>query len=150
MTRKFTGRHMLIIMVAFFAVVVGVNLIMARLAVSSFSGTVVDNSYVASQRFNGWLGEARAQRALGWTVMVRVDAARRVVVTTATGAAPVATVTAVASHPIGRTPDQALAFDATGPGRFVSRAALPAGRFHLRVSVAAGGHVARFQSEVPA
>ena len=58
-------------MVAFFGVVIAVNLLMAHYAVSTFSGTVVDNSYVASQEFNGWLGAARAQRALGWTVEVR-------------------------------------------------------------------------------
>lgn len=150
MSQIFTGRHMLMVMVAFFGVVVGVNLVMARLAISTFSGTVVDNSYVASQEFNTWLGEARAQRALGWKVAVDVDAGRHVVVTTRTGAYPVASVTAVASHPLGRIPDQALIFDAAGPGRFVSRAALPAGRFHVHVGVVAGGHVARFEDQVPA
>ncbi len=150
MTRTFTGRHMWMVMVAFFGVVVAVNLVMARFAVSTFSGTVVDNSYVASQEFNGWLAQARTQKALGWSVAVTVDAARHVVVTTQTGAYPIAAVTAVASHPLGRIPDQPLRFDAAGPGRFVSRAALPAGRFHVHVSVTAGGHIARFEDQVPA
>ena len=45
---------------------------------STFGGVVVENSYVASQDFNGWLDEARAERALGWDADVgRDDAAAR-------------------------------------------------------------------------
>ena len=66
----FTGRHMAAILIAFFGVVMTVNFIMARFALSTFGGTVVDNSYVASQSFNEWLAESRAQKALGWTVTV--------------------------------------------------------------------------------
>ena len=65
-TGPFTGRHITIIMVAFFAVVIAVNLLMARYATSTFGGVVVENSYVASQNFNKWLDEelvkARASR----------------------------------------------------------------------------------------
>ena len=57
----FTGWHMLAICVAFFGVVIAVNVVMADLAISTFSGEVVENSYVASQRFNGWLDEAKAE-----------------------------------------------------------------------------------------
>jgi nitrogen fixation protein FixH len=59
MGRQFTGgtwRRM----VAFFGVVIAVNLTMARLAIGSFGGVVVENSYVASQKFNGWLDRPRA------------------------------------------------------------------------------------------
>ena len=58
MSRPFTGRHMAMILVAFFGVVIVVNLIMARYASSTFGGIVVENSYVASQEFNKWLDEA--------------------------------------------------------------------------------------------
>jgi nitrogen fixation protein FixH len=64
--REFTGWHMAIIMVAFFGVVIGVNLTMAILASGSWTGLIVRNSYVASQEFNGKLAEADAQIALGW------------------------------------------------------------------------------------
>lgn len=65
--RVFTGRHMLIVMVCFFATVIGVNLVMATLASRSWTGLVVPNSYVASQHFNELLEQAEAQKALGWT-----------------------------------------------------------------------------------
>ena len=64
MTRRFTGWHMTAIMFAFFGVVVSVNMLMATLATRTFGGTVVENSYVASQSFNRWLAEARAQDRL--------------------------------------------------------------------------------------
>ena len=66
-TGPFTGKHFTVIMVAFFAVVIGVNLLMARAASSTFGGVVVENSYVASQEFNTWLAEARKEKALGWS-----------------------------------------------------------------------------------
>jgi nitrogen fixation protein FixH len=50
--RPFTGRHMLVIMLAFFAVVLGANLSLVYFANHSWTGLVVKNSYVASQQFN--------------------------------------------------------------------------------------------------
>lgn len=63
---KFTGKHMLAIMLAFFGVVIAVNLVMATAANRSWTGLVVKNSYVASQEFNRKAEEGRAQAALGW------------------------------------------------------------------------------------
>src|SRR3546814_16112365 len=48
-----------------------VNFLMASLATSTFSGVVVENSYVASQHFNRWLDEAAQEKALGWKVDVQ-------------------------------------------------------------------------------
>ena len=64
---EFTGRHMLIVIVTFFAVVIGVNVTMATLAQTSWTGLVVENTYVASQQFNEEAKKGRAQAALGWT-----------------------------------------------------------------------------------
>ncbi|HDR27145.1 FixH family protein [Rhodovulum sp.] len=71
-TRELTGRKVLIIIVSFFTVVIGVNLLLAFKAVSTFPGLEVQNSYVASQHFD----EMReAQQALGWSVAADYDAA---------------------------------------------------------------------------
>lgn len=48
----FTGRHMLMIMLAFFGVIVTANMTMVYFAAHSWTGLVVKNSYVASQEFN--------------------------------------------------------------------------------------------------
>ncbi|WP_027168927.1 FixH family protein [Mesorhizobium sp. WSM3224] len=63
---EFTGKHMLLTVLGFFGVVVGVNVTMATLASASWTGLVVENTYVASQQFNGKAKEGRAQAALGW------------------------------------------------------------------------------------
>jgi nitrogen fixation protein FixH len=52
MTGEFTGRRMAFVMVSFFTVVVSVNVLLAVLANSSWTGLVVQNSYVASQHFD--------------------------------------------------------------------------------------------------
>lgn len=68
--RRFDGRRMLVFAVAMFALVIGVNLWLAREAVGTFPGLETDNSYVASQAFDR---ERAAQAALGWTVSPDYD-----------------------------------------------------------------------------
>jgi nitrogen fixation protein FixH len=48
----FTGRHMLTIMIAFFLVVLSANLCLVYYSSHSWTGLVVENSYVASQEFD--------------------------------------------------------------------------------------------------
>lgn len=149
MTRGFTGWHMTGIMVAFFGVVIAVNFLMASYAVKTFGGTVVDNSYVASQQFNTWLAQARTQRALGWSVAVTADGDRRLRIapTGPQGMLTTATVTATAAHPLGRVPARTLAFRRSDDGRFVAVETLPPGRWLLRIEVRDGANDARFEDE---
>ena len=152
MTRVFTGWHMTGIIVAMFGLVIAVNFLMAGYAIGTFGGTVVDNSYVASQHFNSWLAEARAQRRLNWTMDATVGTDRHIVVTALTPTGPLsgARVEVVATHPLGRLPARTLVLQSAGPGRFVATQSLPAGRWLLRVDVRAGGNDARFDDEIPA
>lgn len=62
---ELTGKHVLAITVGAFSVIIGVNLVLAFKAVSTFPGLEVQNSYVASQGFND---RKAAQEALGWTL----------------------------------------------------------------------------------
>jgi len=68
--REFTGRHMLMVMLGAFGVIVAVNVFMATQAVRTFPGLVVENSYVASQEFDR---NRAAQERLGWTVTPRYE-----------------------------------------------------------------------------
>ena len=137
--RRFTGYHMAAILVAFFGVIIAVNMVMATVATRTFGGVVVENSYVASQEFNGWLKDARAQAKLGWQPRLGVDAQRRVTLgLNVTGAL----VTGTAQHPLGWQPDVALRFRADGKA-YRSIEALPAGRWIVRVEARRGGETAR-------
>ena len=70
MRRELTGRHVLVITVTAFGIIIAVNLLMAFKAVSTFPGLEVRNSYVASQEFD----RVRiAQEGLGWTATPSYD-----------------------------------------------------------------------------
>lgn len=144
-TGPFTGRHFSVIIVAFFAVVVGVNLFMARAATSTFGGVVVENSYVASQQFNTWLDEAAKEKALGWIAKPSRRKDDRIAVLLTGAPATGVTLAATARHPLGHQPDQRLVFQRHSDGSFVSRDPLPAGRWRLRLEANAGD--TRWRSE---
>lgn len=63
---QFTGRHMAYVMVGFFLVIILVNLTMAYLASQSWSGLVVKNGYIASQRFNSEQSLQNDLLSKGW------------------------------------------------------------------------------------
>lgn len=143
----FTGRKMTAIMVAFFAVVIAVNVYMAREASSTFGGVVVENSYVASQHYNRWLQEAAAEDALGWTASAARQTNGRVAVSLV-GPGQGASLRALARHPLGTRPDRPLHFVAQGHGVFVSQETLPADRWRLRITVSQGGKLWRHEGDV--
>ena len=147
MTKAFTGRHMAAIMVAFFGVIIAVNFTMARFATATFGGRVVENSYVASQEFNGWLEKAEKQRALGWDAITTWRPDNRLAVQLS-GVPAEAKVSAISRHPLGRLPDREIAFVPNGEGRFLSTSTLPEGRWLLRLEVTATGHRWRREEEM--
>lgn len=140
--RLFTGRHMWFVMLGFFGTIIVVNLIMARFALSTFGGTIVDNSYVASQQYNDWLEDAREQEKLGWTVSEPVRDVDSIALDVTTDSGPLegAAVTAEIEHPLGHLPGQSLTFIAAAPGRYVSMQPVPAGRWRMRIDVVHNGH----------
>lgn len=70
---ELTGKHVFAITASAFAVIIGVNVVLAVKAVSTFPGLEVDNSYVASQGFDA---RKAAQEALGWTMTPGYDNGR--------------------------------------------------------------------------
>ena len=145
MAKKFTGFHMATVLITFFGVVIAVNLLMARFALGTFGGTVVDNSYVASQKFNGWIAQGRAQDRLGWSLVTALPADRHPVLTLAQAGTPLlgATLTGTAQHPAGKNLDRVMRFAALPDGQYRAMDALPAGRWTLMLDVAQGGQTLR-------
>jgi nitrogen fixation protein FixH len=124
------------ILIAFFGVVIAVNMTMATLATRTFGGVVVENSYVASQKYNGWLAAARKQDQLGWAVEATLDAQRHLIVSANQGGLEVS---GFARHPLGREADVPLSF---GSG-MRSDQSLPAGRWSVHLLVRRGADEAR-------
>ena len=148
MTKQFTGKHMATILVLGFGVVVAVNFTMASLATNGFSGVVVENSYVASQKYNGWLEEAARQEATGWDLKAARDEDGRLVVE-ALGAPSTAQLTGHARHPLGHRVDRQLAFVRGEDGRFTSSEPLDAGRWTLRLTLSDGDRKRVVETALP-
>ena len=72
-SRSLTGRKVFLMLVAFFGVVISVNLVMMRLAIQTLPGTEVDSAYSASLAYEKEIVAARDQDARKWKVDARVE-----------------------------------------------------------------------------
>ncbi|MEO1967165.1 MAG: FixH family protein [Sphingomonadaceae bacterium] len=136
-TNRFTGWHMTVILVGFFGVVIAVNFTMAFFAIDRFGGVVVENSYVASQKFNGWLDEARSEDRLGWKADIERDTQGRLAVITE-GVPQDAKLVAHLRRPLGTPDDRTFPLLQTSPHHYRSADVEP-GRWIVRLEVDAGG-----------
>ena len=84
--RPLTGGKVLFMLIAFFGVVIGVNLVMMKLAIQTLPGTEVDSAYSASLAYEKeiaaahdqdgrkWHVDAQVQRGVDGAAMLRVEA----------------------------------------------------------------------------
>lgn len=124
----FTGWHMAGIMVLFFGTIISVNVFMAYNAVTTWSGLVVPNTYVASQQFNGKVAQARALAASGVNGRLAVTADGASYEVLDADGQPVEADSLVLNfkRPVGEHQDFSIEMVAEGPGVFhVSREVLP-------------------------
>jgi nitrogen fixation protein FixH len=144
--RELTGRTVLLCLVAFFAVVAAVNVIMMTAAVTTFSGVETVNSYQAGVSFAREEAAAEAQELRHWRVnsslrlqpngltQVELSAQDR------TGQ-PLAGIAATVSliHPNDRRLDRPVAMQANAPGRFSGVATPSPGQWDLVIELSHGG-----------
>jgi len=135
--RPFKGKHMAAILVVGFGVVAAVNFFMASHAVGGFHGIVVENSYVASQKFNSYLEQAEVSRALGWEAKASRDEAGHVVLNTYE-VPEGALVTARLRRPIGTQELAELSFLPTGKDQYRSNKPVAHGRWTMRLTITSG------------
>ena len=132
MTAKpLTGRKVFLMFAAAFSVIIGVNLILAYKAVTTFPGLEVKNSYVASQSFDA---ERAAQLALGWDVAADVADGQLVLTINDSAGNPVKVPSLTST--LGRAThvgeDQTPAFEFDGKA-YVAPVDLNPGNWNLRV-----------------
>ena len=129
MTRTFTGWHMAAITISFFAVIIAVNLTLAVLANSSWTGLVVSNSYVASQNFNRDAEIARQQQALGWQMNLTVDRSLAKIAILDRDDLPMTglNIRAVLQRPTDEAGDQVLKLHEAGAGIYMANATIGSG-----------------------
>jgi nitrogen fixation protein FixH len=141
MQGTFTGRHMLLIMLAFFGVIIAVNVTMAVFAGSSWTGFVVRNSYVASQEFNEKVAAARAQDALGWKADLSIADGHAVLKLADRDGAPLAMESAaiVLRNPASDADDRAIELAADGDA-MSARVDLRDGLWVVEIDAFVAGH----------
>jgi nitrogen fixation protein FixH len=71
--KPLTGRKVLLMLIAFFGVVIAVNVIMAKLAIQTLPGTEVDSAYSASLAYENDIAAARDQNARNWKVDAHIQ-----------------------------------------------------------------------------
>ncbi len=144
--REVTGWTVLGLMVAFFAVVIGVNAFMAHKALSTFGGVETDSSYRAGQTFERDVAMAQAQDARHWQIDAKVTAVVNggalldVAARDASGA-PLAGMVATASfeRPTDRRLDRAVAVREDAPGHFHGSADIADGQWDLVIELSRHG-----------
>lgn len=136
----FTGWHMATIMIAFFGVIIAVNVTMATFARTSWTGLVVKNSYVASQQFNAKMAQTRAQAELGWesALAVRDDIVRYVLRDANGRAVPTESVKATFRRPVDDRQDHEVSLSRDASDGFSSAHHLADGTWLVEVEAEAG------------
>jgi nitrogen fixation protein FixH len=123
--RPITGRFVLIAVVSFFAVVIGVNVVMMRLAIATLPGTEVDSAYSASLAYQKEIRAARQQDKRDWKVDAHIErqadgTSRLSVDTRAQDGAPLTGLSVFGrlERPTDRRADQALEMTESGGGTY--------------------------------
>lgn len=136
---RFTGKHMLGVVALFFGTIIAVNLTLAWFASHSWTGLVVQNTYVESQNFNKQTAERQAASLLGWKASTDYDLGTFSLKVTNTKANPPAVENI--SVKIGRTihedEDHVLVLQAMGGNQFSSPIQLAKGLWEANVTITA-------------
>lgn len=137
--QRIRGIHVLFGMLAFFGLVIAVNVTFVVFALDTFPGEDVRRSYLQGLNYNETLAERRAQALQGWQAQAELTGAAsnaelRVVLRDAQGA-PLngATLTGDLRWPANERLDRTLTFEPRGAGVYAaSLGALHQGRWTLR------------------
>lgn len=133
---EITGRQVFAVTAGAFAVIIGVNVLMAYKAISTFPGVEVKNSYVASQQFEA---NRTAQDALGWTLTPSYapEDGLRLTFTDAEGLpVPVRELTVLVGRTTSTTADQKPQF-VREAGAYLAPVTLAPGKWMLQVTAEA-------------
>ncbi len=142
MAREWTGRDILLVLVATFGVVVGVNVYFIVQAERTYPGQDVDHPYLQGVEFNRTLAARARQAALGWTATVAgalsPDGTARITVTLADrDGKPVTNedLSGLLRHPMDEQRDRAIVLRETAPGIYTGHVAhVRAGRWDVVIT----------------
>lgn len=134
---EFTGRHMLLTIVAFFGVVIAVNITMAVISSVSWTGLVVQNSYVASQEFETRRLAHLAQQQAGWRASLGYAGGTALLEVRGADGSPIELGVPVLqiNRPVGGHDDQAVTLVRRADGVYAGPVVLGPGVWEARVNI---------------
>jgi len=143
MAKEITGRTVLIGMIAFFGLIIAVNMVFVYFALDSWPGLSTEKAYEKGLAYNDKLAAAEAQAAKGWTSRITVAGDGQVSVRlTDAGGTGIAGLT-VGLHlkrPTREGIDRQLSLIQTEPGLYKGQAEnLPGGRWIAEVTATGAG-----------
>ncbi len=139
--KEFTGRHMLMIMIAFFGTVIGVNFTLAYYASHSWTGLVVENSFVASQEFDKETAKLQQAEAIAHVSEKYAAGHLTVTLVDSSGQAAAARNLVVKlGRPSHEGEDRKITLNALGAGVFGADVALAKGVWSGTISGSVEGH----------
>ena len=146
--RRFTGWHMLAIMLAFFGTIISVNVLMAYYASSSWSGILAKNTYVASQDFNKNAAKAREWTNEGFKGAFSYADGRITYKLEGPDAllSRLKDVTAIFHRPVGEAQDFTLALPLNGKATFSLEHKLASGRWVVDLAAIENGETVFHQA----
>jgi nitrogen fixation protein FixH len=140
MIREIKGHHVLFALIAFFGVIIAVNIIFVTQAFRTFSGEDEPRSYIQGINYNDVLERRAEQAELGWTAtsVVTRSGVRLEIADAADQPVTGLMMDAYLRHPTDSNLDIALTLNGDGPGVYAMQIGIPAGWWMLVVSTRDG------------
>ena len=132
----FTGWHMWGLAIAFFGVIIAVNILLAVVSATSWTGMVVPDSYIAGQDYEAERIAHEAQQAAGWDAELTYSAgvARMTIVDGSKQPVDLGTTTLQINRPVGGHDDQVLTLTRSAPGVYQAKVDLGPGLWEAQVT----------------
>jgi nitrogen fixation protein FixH len=121
-SKGLTGRHVLVIMIAFFGVIFAANGALLYAALSTYSGLVAQDPYRKGLQYNQRIDAAAKQDQLGWQEDARLDGQKFTLFLHDAGHSPVAGLglSGVISRPSTDRHDVGIQLREVQPGQYVA------------------------------
>ena len=135
--RPLTGRAVLFMLLGFFGLVIAVNIVMVRAAISTFGGVDTPSSYQAGLAFKADEAAAAAQDSRGWTVNAKLapasggESVAIEVPTRPAGRSAEQYLTVRLAHPIDERRDVTVAMSEIAAGSYRGKVAAETGQWIL-------------------
>ena len=153
--RELTGRHVLLMLVAFFGITIAVNAIFITKAVESFTGEDVKRSYRQGLEYNQTIESREKQAELGWQVKTNLveesgDTPRFIIRVTDRNDIPVRglSIDGILKRPTDLAKDETIMFTERGDGKYDADLTLDKGQWILKATATQGEQAFRFEDSL--